>query len=243
MHVLIDHLAAMLIGSTVLLIFIVIQLRGSQAATEATVNHIVYREAVDLSMNLERDLENMLSPAQTANAISSGRLFPAVGAFTCQITTVNSPAGDLTTSFTFPTVADADSSVTSTVDPLTAQALQVVYNLTPTADSIDINIGNAIQRVPLHELERLVNSVVTGKSKGFMSQFVVETALRDSVGYTRTIGTNVPCPPTMTKIRFEYKPATDGVEFVTAHQRSTSRHNVSRLGLTVNLSNWENASP
>ena len=42
MHVLIDHLAALLISSTVLLIFVIIQMRGTQATTEATIHHIVY---------------------------------------------------------------------------------------------------------------------------------------------------------------------------------------------------------
>lgn len=239
MPVNLDHLAALIISSTVLLIFIIIQMSGTQATTEATINHIVYTEAIDLARNLERDLENMLSPAQTASAITDGRLFPAVGTFTCQITTDSTAAGDLTTSFTFPTVADADSSITSTVNPLAAQALQVVYNLNPTGDSLDINIGNAIQRVPLHELQRLVNGAVTGQSKAYMTQFVIEMASRGNVGFARIIGTT-PCPAALRKIRFEYKLAAAPAEFITADQRSTSRHNVSRYGSTVNLANWEN---
>lgn len=242
MHIILDHLAAVLISSVVLLIFVLIQLRGTQTTTEATVNHIVYTEATDVSKNLIRDIENMLTSGQTSAAMNDGRLLGSTGVFTCQITTVASPVGPLTTSFTFPTVANADSSFSAGSDPLTAQAVQVVYNLVATGDSIDITIANLPQRVPMHQLQRVVAGVVTGASKGFMTQFIVETARKDVAGYARTIGT-APCPVSMTNMRFEYKLATGGVEFITSDQRSTNQHNISRFGITVSLSNWANASP
>ena len=227
MHVILDHLAAVIISSVILLVLALVQVRGTQSNTEATMNHIVYSEALNINEFLERDIENMLTVDQTNAAIAAGKMIGA-GAWSCQITNAT---GNLTQAFTFPTL-----NPDSTLDPTDPSAIQVTYTLTATGDSALVPINGTLVNSPLFRLRRMINTDVTGLSMGIVSHFLVEAANRGVPGYPTISGA---CPANMSKVRFEYKLAADPVEFATTNQRNTNQLNVSRFGSTVSLTNWD----
>ena len=222
MHITLDHLMAVIISSVILLIFALVQVRGTQTSTEATINHIVFDEAMSMNEYLQSDFENILNQTQAENAMGAG-------AFSCLITR---DGADNFLAFTFPTL-NPDS---LNSDPTNWDAIQVTYTLNPTGDTLQIlESGSTIDK-PLFSLERAVNGVYSGGSQAFVTDFTVEITNRGTVGF-QSVG---PCANTMRKIRFSYKLATVPVDFATNDQRATSNTNMSRFGSTVHLSNYAN---
>ncbi|MEM8484160.1 MAG: hypothetical protein AAF564_01365 [Bacteroidota bacterium] len=237
MQFLFDHIISIMVSGVVLLIFVYIQMRGSSAATEATINHMVYSEALQLNEFLERDLENMLTQIQTQLAIDGGN-YTGSASFVCQLST----AGGYTTTLTFPTIAHADSSITFVGDPNDAEAVEVTYQLVATMDSIAIPVGNVIQNVPLFELRREVGGKIIGISLPYVTAFEVQFGAKGSNTFLPASAlptATTACSADLSKVRFEFQLAAEGIGFVTNDQRSTSQQNLVRFGSTVTLSNWE----
>ena len=232
MQFLLDHIAAIFIMSLVLLIGVMVQSRGSMSAIETHISGTLEAEKELVAAFLEWDVLNMIDEVETLDAISGGRYRGKSGIFTCQFT----HNGTNTTSFTFPTLDIPPTTDTlSVIDTL--NVVEVEYRFTANGDSISLPVGGALQNRPLFSLERFVNDTLTATSGQVMTYFNVERVSKGAGpnGFTSSTGS---CPPSMTKIRYEFKMAVPGIEYDTHDQRSTSRLNMTRQGNTIHLNNW-----
>lgn len=237
MQAIFDNLISILISSVVLFIFVFLQFRGTMSATEQTINYMVVSEAFNINRLLERDIENMLTEAQTNFSLNAGNFTSSSATFTCNLNTVN----DLAVNFTFPTIEFPDSTMNA-VDPNNTKAIEVTYSLSAAGDSAMIPVNNVMQSVPLFELVRLVDGDTTASSQPYITDFLVQF-VRQGSSDLEPVDTVTPtatfCNDNLAKVRFEFSLATEGVGFITPDQQSTSRQNQSRFGTTVNLTNWE----
>ena len=229
MHVVFDHISGLLIFGAVMLIFAFIQFRGWQTASEATINYKVYSDAVAIGQFLATDLENMRTEDQTNSAIGKGKLTGGA-AFTCQI----NASGDLTTSFTFPTLADPENAYTLT-DPDDAEIILVTYQLTDSGQTFKLQQGNTSSTVPLYSLDRMIGANYAGGTQNTVTHFFVEYYEDGAIAFTSTPGS---CPTNLSKVRFELKLVTNGLSTSLDGQENTNQINVSRFGTTVSLTNW-----
>ena len=230
MQAIFDHMAAVIIGGGIILIFSLIQVRGTQTATEATINNVIVSEVVQLSEFLKRDLENMRTQAQTDEAISGGKMTGGA-AYSCQLST----AGGVTTQLTFPTLADPETAAGLT-EPDSANVVLVTYQLTDSGNTITIPENGVDRTLPLYTLDRMIGSDYTGGSGEYVTHFLVEFANQGSTDFSSM---SAGCSDDLTKIRFEFKVATQGVDWATTDQAATGQLNISRYGGTVSLLNWE----
>ncbi len=230
MQFIFDHMAAFFAMTGVMLIFGLIQIRGTQSASEAVVNHMVYSEIVGFAEYLQIDLSNMRTQAQTDEAIAAGNFTGGV-AYECGITKV----GDVTTVLTFPTLSDPYNDYDSST-PEEAKAELVKYVLTDTGETITIPKGNTEETVTLYTIDRMVDDKSTGISGKFVTHFLVEFLSKGAADFSSD---TAPCSNQLRKVRFELKFATEKIEFVTKDQLSTNQTNVTRFGSTVNLPNMQ----
>lgn len=234
MQFFLDHIASILIVSVVFLIMILVQLRGTESATELTINNIVYNDVVNMTSYLQRDLENMLTEQQATDAQSDGRYTYGTGVLLCagdDTTTSGIHAANHTNFFRFPTLEDPDA-------PLTSNVIEVEYDLVNTGKTITLPTQDSTQTIPVFRLNRMVDGVWDGSSDDNITSFRVET-LNQFDAYNAFSLTNGSCATNLRKIRFEFKMAQNGVEFTAGDQVSTSQTNVSRFGTTIHLSNWD----
>ncbi len=229
MQFIFDHISSVLVASVVLVIFAMLQLRGSQTLSETSIHQMVYSDALDAGAMLQRDLENMRTDSQTAEALTRGVL--AGGAYSCAMTA----SGDTTLTLTFPTLADPDG-VAALADPMDAPVQIVTYVLEAVGDSASVDKGTSIEYYPLYRLNRIVDGTFTGGTKGNVVHFNVGLSTQGSSVFNT--GSAV-CPSDLAKIRFELKTAIDGVTHVASDQRSVSQLNLSRFATTVDLTNWD----
>ncbi len=230
MQFIFDHMGSFFAMTGVMLIFAMIQIRGTQTASEAVINHMVYSDMVEFGEFLQGDLSNMRTEAQTDDAISAGN-FTGGSAYECSITKV----GDVTTVLTFPTLADPHAGYASST-PGDAEIMLVSYVLTDAGETITIPKGNTEETVDLYTIERIVDTKSTGASNKFVTHFLVEFLNKGGTDFNSDTAN---CSTDLSKVRFELKFATEGIEFVTKDQRSTSQTNVTRFGSTVDLPNME----
>lgn len=230
MQAILDNITAVIVSGSIMMIFAFLQIRGTQTASEATINHMVYAELMQTSYYLKTEIENMRTEAQTDEAINRSKLSGG-SAYACQIQT----SGGLTTSFTFPTLKDPAAAY-KLADPDDAEVQLVTYQLTDTGKTLDVPEGQSSSTRTLYSLDRMVDGVNTGGSKNYVTHFLVELSSKGSSNFSSNSGT---CPSDMSKVRFEFKLATEGIEMVAHDQQSTSQTNVSRYGATVDLQNWE----
>lgn len=230
MQFIFDHIASVLVASVVIMIFAMLQLRGSQTLSETSIHQIVYSDALSAGRMIQRDLENMRTEEQTTEAIARGVLTGG-GAYVCAMTA----NGDTTLTLTFPTLTDPEG-VTALADPMDAPVQIVTYFLEAVNDSVKVDKGASMTHYGQYRLNRLVGGTFTGGTKGNVVHFSVGLASRGSSAFT-TASSN--CPAALAKIRFELKTAIDGITHVAADQRSTSQLNLSRYATTVDLTNWE----
>ena len=230
MQAIFDHLAAVIVGGGIMLIFALIQVRGTQSSAEAVINHTVMTEVMQLSSYLQRDIENMRTQAQTDEAISRGNFTGGAG-YSCQLTT----SGGLTTDFTFPTLADPEAAA-GLADPDDAEVVLVSYRLTDTGKTITIPENGVDRTLPVYTLDRMVDGNNTGGSGAYIIHFLVEFANKGSSTFSSN---SSGCSTNLARVRFELKVATEGVEWATNDQQSTSMLNISRYGDTVALANME----
>lgn len=236
MQIILDNLASIFIAGAILLIVVFIQLRGSLGAAESTINYMVYSEALNINTLLERDLENMLTPEQIADDVSS--FIGGTGIFACSLDTGNGRADTLT----FPTVADPDATMNTAGNPGNTAAIQVRYVLEATGDSADVPVGNTTQLRPLFVLNRYVGANLTASSLPYITNFEVRLGNKGALDFMPadlTPQIKTICSTDLAKVRFDFKLVGENIEFVSRDQRSTSQLNISRFGATVDLANWE----
>lgn len=230
MQFIFDHMGSFFAMSGVLLIFGLIQLRGTQNASEAVINNVVYSEIVNFGDYLQIDLNNMRTETQTDDAIAAGN-YKGGTAYECSIT----KTGDVTTVLSFPTLADPASDYSAS-DPTQANVELVSYTLTDTGETITIRKGDTDETVTLYTIDRMVDGKITASSSKFVTHFLVEFLNKGATSFTSS---SASCTADLRKIRFELKFATEGIEYITKDQKSTSQTNVSRFGATVPLPNME----
>ena len=239
MQVILDNLMAVVISSVLVFIFALLQLRGMSNTSETSLNYMVRTETLSIARMLEQDIENMRTEDQTNEAIANGD-FTGGGVFSC--VAVDGGTDDLTLEFTFPTLLDHQGT-TSLSDPTTADVQLISYVLVDTGTLLPLKSGGTTTNLPLYRLERRVNGVSGGGSRGYVIDFKVEF-LQGGTGtpllaHGRSTPSNVSCPSDMKKVRFQIKMATDAITNVTHDQESTSQLNFSRYGNTIDLINWQ----
>ncbi len=232
MQVFIDHLAAVLVTSVLVLIIALIQVRGVQSNAESTINHIVRSDALNIVEILEQDIMNMRTPTQTATADTLGKLAGGAG-YACGQTL----SSDTTTAFTFATLSDPQGAG-ALGNPDTAAVSIVTYRLVSIpGDSVGRTVGGVDINHPLHRIDREIGGVVTGSSQSNVVFFKVEYALNGIAGFAS--GVTCPGEGALKSIRYQIQVAGDGIGQVTADQSSVSQLNFSRYGATLDLINWE----
>lgn len=230
MQFIFDHMSAFFAMTGVMLIFGLIQMRGTQTASEAVINHMVYSEIVNFGEYLQTDLSNMRTEEQTQAAIADDRLIGG-STYACSLT----KTGDVTTSFTFPTLADPNSTYSSS-DPNQGDIELVTYQLMDSGQTINLNRGDSVATVPLYTIERMVDGKSTGGSQNYVTHFLIEVLDKSGSGFSSASSN---CSAELTKVRFELKFATQGIEYITQDQKNTSQANISRYGSTVHLANMD----
>ena len=230
MQFIFDHMSAFFAMAGVMLIFGLIQIRGSQSASEAVINNMVYSEIVGFSEYLQVDLHNMRTEAQVDEAISNDKYTGGV-AYECGITS----NGDVTTELKFPTLADPKAGYAAS-NPEEAEVILVKYELTDSGETITIPKQDSKETVSLYTIERTVDGHSTGGSEKYVTHFLVAFLEKGSDNFNSS---SAPCSSNLSKVRFEMKFATRGVEFITNDQQSTSQTNVTRFGATVDLPNMD----
>ena len=202
-----DHLAAVLIGSVILVVLMLMQQRTRQHTVEATVNQVVQARAYKFVRLLERDVENMRTEAQALNTL---------GSYTC---TVSRDTSGRTTAFTFPTLLAPDQGTASSVG-------HVTYRLQAAGDSV--RVGEAYR--PLFRVVREEDdgggAELTGGSGETIVGFDVALFALRSTAPTFT------CPDNLSRVRLEVHAAVEGPARQAADQRSTSLHTLTRHGFT-----------
>lgn len=232
MQVFIDHLAAVLVTSILVLIIALIMVRGVQSNAESTINHMVRSDALNIVEILEQDIVNMRTPTQTTNALGLGKLTGGAG-YACG-QTLNS---DTTTAFTFATLSDPQGAG-ALGNPDTAAVSIVTYRLVAVpGDSVSRTVSGVNIRHPLHRLDREIGGAVTGSSQSNVVFFKVEYAQDGIAGFAS--GVTCPGEGNLKSIRYQVQVAGEGVGNITADQNSTSQLNFSRYGATLDLINWE----
>ncbi len=230
MQFIFDHMAAFFAMSGVMLIFGIIQIRGTQSASEAVINNMVYSEIVGFSEYLQVDLNNMRTQTQVEDAISNDT-YTGGTAYECGIT----KSSGVTTVLMFPTLADPYAGYSST-NPEDAEVILVKYELTPTGETMTIPREDSEETVDLYTIERTVDGKNTGGSRKFVTHFIVEFLDKGSSSFSSN---SASCSGTLSKVRFELKFAVEGVEYITTDQKSKSQSNVARFGATVDLPNMD----
>ena len=230
MHVLLDHLAAVIVSSVLVLMFATLQMRGLQSSSETTVNHVVRSSALDIAQILERDLENMRTDAQVQEAINRGVLTGGVG-FACNAVA----SGDTTFQFTFPTLTDPQN-VASLSDPMDAPVAIVRYELNPTGETETRWLDGVEVTHSLFNIQRFVGTTLTGGSQGGVTDFRISFAPSGSPTFTPASGA---CPSNLDKVRFQLQMTLPGLDMQVDQQQSVSQLHFSRHGSTVDLINWE----
>ena len=233
MQFFLDHLASILIASGVLLIIVFVQIRGTQSAAESVVNNAMYGDVVNMASYLQRDLENMLTDTQAADAQTSGNYTHPGGVVLCtstDSTTGGTHSATHTTSFRFPTL--------NLSTPAPDDVVEVEYDLVNTGKSIKLPTQDSTQTIPIFRLNRMENGNYAGSSDDVMTSFRVES-LELGESYTDFSPLSGTCTTNLRKIRFEFKMAQTGVDLQAGDQSSTSQTNISRFGATVHLSNWD----
>ncbi len=233
MQVILDHLAALIIVSVLVLIFALLQVRGVQSASETTVNAMVRGATLDISFMLEKDIANMRTFQQYTDLISLDPTLFTGGGWNCSTTA----SGDTTLNFSFVTLSDPYAPI-DVANPNNTELSLVTYQLIREPGSaIDRQMGAVAQTHPLYRLQRVINGVVTGQTQPYVTFFDIEFAQRGIAAFTPTSTTT--CPAELTRVRFQVQMAQEGIERIAADQLSNSQLNFSRYGSTIDLPNWE----
>ena len=236
MHIILDHISAVLVSAVMLIIFVLLQVRGTQSNTETTINYMVRSGTLEFAEMLERDLINMRTAAQTDEAAADSMLIGGI-AFACSTdVSAHSTSGDTTIAFTFPTLSDPQVAA-GLMNPDSAEVTIVSYRLIREEGmSISRMLGPITLTHPLYRLERQVNGVARGMSPATVTYFNIDFGKRDG---TFQPATNTSCPIDMNRVRFQIQMARNGVEDIAPDQRNMSQLNFSRYGGTVDLINWD----
>lgn len=192
MNIFLDHISALLVSAVMVTIFVLLQVRGTQSNTEATINYMVRSETLDIAEILERDLLNMRTDAQTQVARDAGKLVGGT-AFTCSTSVSSATVGEDTTRiFSFPTLSNPQAAA-GLLNPDSAEVTIVSYTLIrESGNNVSRYRGVDTLNHPLYRLERQVNGVARGWSQSAVIFFNVEFGLRNG-SFAAASSTSCPC--------------------------------------------------
>lgn len=220
MHVLLDHIAAFLVASILFVSIFTVINRNRQNAVEMQIGQMVQEQAYEFSKILERDLENIRSDEQVAEALGTSY------AEECKYE-INEEG--LTEYVLFPTLESPDAGPNSGI-------IYIEYRLEP-ADTV-LNIQgeeHEIYKVTRYRRQYPSSpSVIDGGSGAFITHFNVRM-YSTSQTFASTSSGLFRCPEDgdLNRTRIEFQAALPGVEYISSDQKSTSNLNAIRFGATV----------
>ena len=220
MHVLLDHISAFLVASILFVSIFTVINRNRQNAVEIQIGQIVYEQAYEFSKIIERDLENIRSDAQVAEA-----------GLDIECRFVTDPQGR-TVTLSIPTLENPAAGVTSNI-------VNIVYQLEP-ADTVITIRGQEFELFTVNRYRRSGASedaplIPDGGSGAFITHFQVNMFSSDAATPAAPVAGVTTCPPDglLNRTRIEFQAAIPTVEYVSDNKRSTSNLNVTRFGATV----------
>lgn len=237
MQFILDHLAALIISTTVLTIVAIIQIRSTNTMIETHVVEGVFTDMQSLHEMLEWELSMMATEDYIdTKAKPEGRFWGHTGNFHCELSQ-DTVKGN-TTEFIFPTfeipfgIADSLRPPPDSVD-----VIEVKYTLVPLTDSLAVWSNTDFENVGLFRLERSVNDTLTGSLNEVLANFRVEQIALNG-GPDGFIASSGMCPTDMKKIRYQYQVINQGIDLVTDDQVNTNRLNQGQFGMTIDLARW-----
>ena len=221
MHVLLDHISALLVASILFLSIFTVINRNRQNAVEMQIGQIVHEQAYEFSKIIERDLENIRSDAQVDVA--------GLEEIPCYVET---DAEGRTVFLSIPTLDDPRAGAASAI-------VNVIYQLLPADTSITIR-GESHKIFTVNRYRRSAISseaplIPDGGSGAFITHFQVNMFSSDATSPATPVAGTTICPPDgeLNRTRIEFQAAIPTIEYTSDNQRSTSNLNVSRFGATV----------
>lgn len=184
MSFLLDHLTAILVGTTLLVALLFVQQRGQQNAVEAATRYQSQRLTSGFATTLERDVENIRTRAQTEAAFGGAG---GAGLPRYRFTIRRSSDGTYTSQVTFPTLQDPALGDASPI-------LIVGYHVEPTGERALIDgVDRPIYTVTRYEYAR-GGTVLSQSTLGGVLDFEV-SAFTDDGTEIRTSSWVDPTPP------------------------------------------------
>lgn len=130
MTFILDHLGAVLVGSTLLVALVVVQQRGQQSAADATLRYQSQTLASEFLNTVERDVENIRTMREMEAAFEGHATLPARRFSVRQATAADGTV--YTSQLAFPTLADPKGGPDGEV-------IIVAYHVTPTGGEVDVD--------------------------------------------------------------------------------------------------------
>ena len=220
MHVLLDHISAFLVATVLFVSIFTMINRNRQNAVEMQIGQIVHEQAYEFSKILERDLENIRSDIQVANAGLD---------IDCYYST---DALGRTVYMSIPTLGNPQAGPASSI-------VNVIYQLVSADTTINIRGEEhdifTVQRFLSAGSNSSAPSVPDGGSGAFITHFRVNMfSSETSNPVAATAGvTSCPADGQLNRTRVEFQAAIPTVEYVAENKKSTSNLNVTRFGSTI----------
>ena len=157
MHILLDHISALLVAGVLFIAVFTMMHRNRQQAFELSVNQALNEQSYNFLKIIERDIENMRSTDELGS-VTIDTLCQVVDSTLL----IANPDGTVTErnrtlSFTFPTLEETIVDTTASVIP-PPEYVSIRYVLTPTGDQAMVN--GALQ--PLFRVDRMRQAVAGG---------------------------------------------------------------------------------
>ncbi len=221
MHVLLDHISAVLVASVLFVSIFTLTNRNRQNAVEMQIGQIVQEQAYAFSKIIERDLENIRSNKQVINALGSS--------FDVKETCKYEINEEGQTEFIrFATLESPNAGSVSGI-------VFVEYHLEPADTVITIqDEEHEIFKVTRYRRQLPSSPLIPdGGSAPIITHFDVR--MYPTTQTVSNVTGLIYCPEDgeLNRPRIEFQAAMPGVQNVTSDQRSTSNLNVTRFGATV----------
>lgn len=150
-----DHLTAIIVGTVLVGTLLFVQMRRQESAIETTVRNRVEWQADEFLSVVQRDLENMSTPAQARHAFGSDR-------FTIRRRLMADGVTGYTQQISFPTLAVPQDGAAS---PLAI----VSYEMTPTGETVRVGeTDRPTYRITRYEYRRGGSVQPTGGAEGLL---------------------------------------------------------------------------
>ncbi len=216
MHVLLDHISAVIVATVLFISLIAVVNRNRQNTVELQIGQMVEKQAFSFARTIERDLENMRSKEQTETTLGRPE----------ECFLERDAAGNVT-HLLFPTLEDPSAGVASNI-------VHVEYRLI-AEDSTTIDVHGAFMQVYRMERRRKINDLTyidDGGSGSFITRFTIGMVSEGAVAAPSGLLVET-CPENLDRVHLEFQAAIPTVEQRSPDQKSTSGLNIVRYGNTI----------